>query len=273
MLRKLMVVLGFLSLAAAGLGAAALASTSRSGACTPATPCVTGKAATTGSSGTGSAPATTSATTTASGGTVSTHTTTSATTTTGKAGPAPLFSSSSTAVEFGGDLKLSGRVPGASAGQTVEILAQSCGFTNPVVVANVKTGSAGAYAFTLQPTRNTTFLARFASATSSGRKVKVRPKVELVRRGSRLFQVDISAGAGVFFTKTVLLQRRDALHHGWRRTAAGKLRKNSSATALIAVSSAKIHAHVPAGTTVRAVVGAKTLGRCFAASASAPIGG
>jgi hypothetical protein len=256
--RKLLVFSGIVSMAAAGLGAAALASTSGSSACTPATPCITAPTATT---------AATTGTTHQSTGTTATVTTTPIT------GPKPKLTLSSRSVVFGSTLKLTGKLPGARAGSVVEILGKSCGFTTSTVIAKAKTSAAGAYSFAMQPARNTVFAARAGNAASAPLAVTVQPKIELRRISLGLYGIDVTVGAGVFFTKAATLQVFDTARHVWRPVASANLHQNSDPGGLLAVSSARIHLNAPSGSKLRASASKATLGSCYQASASAPIGG
>jgi hypothetical protein len=175
----------------------------------------------------------------------------------------PTLRLSAKAIEFGKSVRLGGAVPGAGAGIEVQIYSQPCGFTSPVKVASVKTRSDGTYAFSMMPTRNATYFAHTATGNSGLNPVAVEPSLTVRRAGSRAFAVDVSVGAGDFFSKSVSLQRYDARRKAWRTVGSGMLHQKSDTGAIVAVSSATIHAAVKPGTTIRASVGAATLGKCY----------
>jgi hypothetical protein len=198
------------------------------------------------------------------------QTTTALATTTSSLTTLTLMLSLST-VEFGKGVTLRGAVRDAAAGQPVQIMSQSCGFTTPVQIATVKTAGNGAYTFTLMPARDATFSARSGGAASPERHVGVRPAIVLKRVGARAFAVELSVGAGDYFTKNVTLERYEAAKKLWRPLASGSLHRKSDIGALIAVSATTIHATVKPGTRVRASVGSATLGQCYRPGYSAVV--
>lgn len=185
----------------------------------------------------------------------------------------PTIVASATQIAFGGSVTLRGAVPAGAAGQPVELLSQACGFTEPVQVATATPGADGRYSFTLQPTLNTAFLVQVGDARSGETTISVAPAVQLTQIGTGVYRADVSVGAGDFFTAPALLQRYDARHKAWRRLASRPLKQASAIDALIAVSSATFHAHVPSGTKLRAYVPATTAAPCYRPSASRPIAG
>ena len=124
------------------------------------------------------------------------------------------LSATGTRLLFGTDLILSGKAPNGP----VDLLAQPCGFTEPTVIAHA-TSSNGAYRFKFQPTLNTTFLTRSGSAESVAISVAIRPHVELRRVAAGRYQVDVSTGAGEFFTKSAVIERRVPSTNRWIKVA------------------------------------------------------
>ena len=255
--RKLIIISSVAALAAAGFGASMAASAGR--ACVPGTQCGTTDATTTSGR----------STTTGTTGTTSHQTTTS--TTSHPTIAKPTLKLSAKAIEFGAVLKLSGKVSVHTAGQVVEIFSQSCGFSQPVRIAQAKTRADGSYAFAIQPTLNATYFVRYASLASATQVVAVRPLVQLRRLSGSSFGVDVSVGNGTYFTKSAVLQRYDAARRRWLPLASGKLHPNSDPGAIVAVSSAKVHAAVKSGAKVRATVSQATVGRCYRAGTSPAI--
>lgn len=182
----------------------------------------------------------------------------------------PTLTLSSTVIDFGSSVRLSGVVRGAPAGVDVQILSQPCGFTTPVQSGATKTRSGGSYTFSMSPTRSATLYARSSTRPSPGRSIGVRPAVALSRAGSSKFTVEVSASAGDFFTGPVELQRYDARGKSWHKVASSTLKRRSDVTAIVAVSGATIRAHVKAGTALRAWVSQRTVGACYRAGASPP---
>jgi hypothetical protein len=184
---------------------------------------------------------------------------------------APTLSVSAGTVPFGKAVTLRGVVANAPAGQEVDILTQACGFTDAVPIATATTTAAGSYSFTLQPTLNSVFLVQVGDAASASATVHVKPAVQLRRTGARTFAVDVSAGNGSWFTKTVILQRFDPGAKTWKRVTAATLKANSRPDALVSVSSAALHAAVRHGTRLRAMLPQATVGSCYAPATSSTL--
>jgi hypothetical protein len=180
---------------------------------------------------------------------------------------APTLRLSTPVIDFGKRLTLSGAVK-TPAGQLVQLLAQTCGFSAPRIVAETKTGKNGTFSFRVEPTRNVVYRARYATLVSTTQLVRVRPLVELRRSSGSSFSINVSVGGGMFFSSKAELQRYDAARKTWRRLAVGTLRASSSPTALVAVSSATVTTQVPAGSKVRATVGRAAIGKCYEPASS-----
>jgi hypothetical protein len=174
-------------------------------------------------------------------------------------------------ISFGRSVTIHGVVPGAPAGSTVQILMQPCGFTDPVPSGTVRTTAGGKYSYVVEPMLNSRFFAQVGDATSGAGAVRVAPTVQLRKISAHLFGIDVSAGNGSWFTKTVSLQRFDPRAKTWRPVATAPLKANSDPGALVAVSSAALHAVVKAGTQLRAVLSQGTVGSCFLPATSPSI--
>jgi hypothetical protein len=182
----------------------------------------------------------------------------------------PSLSASSRVVSFGQTLTIEGAVPGAAAGQPVQIIGAVCGFTGLVPVGETKTSAGGKYRYAMQPMLNATLYAETASGEKSrGARVQIKPTVQLRRVTKSIFGVDVTVGNGAWFAKPVILQRFLPATKSWQALATGTLKANSDPEAIAAVSSATIHASVKAGTQLRALVPQTTLGPCYLSAASA----
>jgi len=248
-LRKIVLFTATATVAAVGFVAAGLAAVTGGSPCPPGSPCAPG---------TGTTASSTASSTTASTSTSVTK------------GPKPSLKVSPSTIDFGTTLTFTGAVPGARAGQSVEILSQTCGFNQILPVGKTTTKADGSFAFAIQPMLNSSFYSRSANATSDPQVLNVRPKVDLSRSG-QTFHVDVSAGGGAFFSTTVTLERYDKTHKLWRTVARGKLHANSDPAQIIAVSSATIRAKVAAGTKIRASVSQASVGACYRPAKSAAI--
>jgi hypothetical protein len=183
----------------------------------------------------------------------------------------PTISASAGAVNFGGNVTLKGTVPGAVAGEDVQIFSQACGFTEAVPVATVKTAAGGGYTFSIAPMLNSALSAEYAGARSNATRIAVSPAVQLRRVGGGVFAVDISAGNGAVFAKPVALQRLDPRTKRWVTIATSKLKPPTDPGALVAVSSGVFHATVRGGTTLRAYLSPAAAGSCYRPATSASL--
>jgi hypothetical protein len=173
--------------------------------------------------------------------------------------------------DFGRAVTLSGKA-GSAAGGSVDVLSQACGFTEPVVIETVKTRAGGTYSFSLEPSLNTRFVVRVEGGATATVSVHVRPLVQIRRITPRRLVIDVSVGAGQFFTGPVVVEAQAAGSSAWHKIGQGKLHQASDAGALVAVSSGSIITNVPKGGKIRGSVGAATLGPCYVPAKSLPLG-
>jgi hypothetical protein len=185
--------------------------------------------------------------------------------------PGPTVALSTRFLSFGTALTVSGRVPGARAGRPVELLSQPCGFDQPTSVRTLHTQQNGRYAFAFTPMQNAVIYVRSGRAVAKPTQVFVRPLLQLRRTGSSDFRVDVSVANGASLMSTVLLQRYDFAHRTWRTVGQGTLKLSSPADAIVAVSTATIHAHLPRGAKLRASVTQGAVGSCYRPASSPAI--
>ena len=116
------------------------------------------------------------------------------------------ISASRPSVVFGKSVTLSGKVSNSKAGENVSVLAEPFGTTAFADLAPVQTVSGGHWSEVVKPTIETSYQAKWKSATSSTVSVKVRPLITLVSQGTGRFSTKVSA-ARSFAGKFVLVQR------------------------------------------------------------------
>jgi hypothetical protein len=118
------------------------------------------------------------------------------------------ISTSRPSVVFGKSVTLSGKVSESKAGENVSVLAEPFGTTAFAALATVQTVSGGHWSEVVKPTIETSYQAKWKSATSSTVSVKVRPLITLtlVSRATGRFSTKVSA-ARSFAGKFVLVQR------------------------------------------------------------------
>jgi plastocyanin len=179
------------------------------------------------------------------------------------------------AVTYGGKVTLSGSLASGQAGQRVTVLAVDCGATATAAksVGVVMTTSGGAFSFAAQPSRNTTYQARFKNATSAAVLAKVKPKVKLRRIARGRFSVSAFA-ADSLAGKAVSIQRFVASTGRWVRVKTVFLKAGPTLTAPInptIVSRTTFRSRIRLRLRVRAVLTQAQAGGCYAASRSGVI--
>jgi hypothetical protein len=118
------------------------------------------------------------------------------------------ISASRPSVVFGKSVTLSGKVSNSKASENVSVLAEPFGTAAFAAIATVQTVSGGHWSEAVKPTIETSYQAKWKSATSSTVSVKVRPLITLtlVSRATGSFTTKVSA-ARSFAGKFVLVQR------------------------------------------------------------------
>jgi len=176
-------------------------------------------------------------------------------------------------VLYGRSTTLTGQLASGQVNQKVDVFAQECGAPALTKLTPVTTTAGGAYSYTAQPRRNTTYQARFRASSSSQALVKVRPKVTLRKLAPRKFRVTVQA-ADSYAGKFVRFQRYSALRRSWITVRSVVLRARSTVTTPInptRVSTATFRARIGVRVRVRAFLTQAQAGSCYAASASAAI--
>jgi hypothetical protein len=118
------------------------------------------------------------------------------------------ISASRPSVVFGKSVTLSGKVSNSKAGENVSVLAEPLGTAAFAALATAQTVSGGHWSEVVKPTIETSYQAKWKSATSSTVSVKVRPLITLtlVNKATGSFSTKVMA-ARSFAGKFVLVQR------------------------------------------------------------------
>ena len=174
---------------------------------------------------------------------------------------------------YGRSAALTGQLASGQVNQKVDLFAQECGAPALTKLTTVTTTAGGAYSYTAQPRRNTSYQARFRSSSSLQALVKVRPKVTMRKLATRKFRVTVQA-AESYAGKFVRFQRYSLVRRSWVTVRSVALRASSTLTTPInptKVSTATFRARIRARVRVRAYLTQAQAGSCYAASASAAI--
>jgi plastocyanin len=176
-------------------------------------------------------------------------------------------------VGYGARSTLSGRLATGQANQKVDIFAQDCGAAAFSKLTTVTTTTEGAYTFSIQPRRNTTYESRFRVLSSTQVLVKVRPRVTLRKLAPRKFRVTVLA-ADSYAGRFVLFQRFSVTQQRWVTVRSVVLRAAGTLTTPInptSVSKAIFRSKIKKRLRVRALLTQAQAGSCYAASASTTI--
>jgi plastocyanin len=164
---------------------------------------------------------------------------------------------------YGHAENLSGTTSDQSSGQSVLILAQSCGQTTATAVGTATTTTGGAFSFQRQPLNNTTYSVKVKNATSNSVLSQVFPWEQLKKTSLHHFSLRVSAAAS-FAGKYATFQRYNSSLRRWVNVKTVTLRTNSSGVTPTVVSSAAFTSTVARPQKVRTVLGAGQVGACYA---------
>lgn len=120
--------------------------------------------------------------------------------------PSVTLALSAPIVYWGTPVTISGAISTGAANQTVEISQQPYGQAAPSQLAVVKTGTGGAFSYTLTPNLYTTYAARWNNVSSGSVVAQVAPKMSLVPGGKGYMKAVIASPVSLWH-KHVTLQR------------------------------------------------------------------
>jgi len=172
-----------------------------------------------------------------------------------------------TVVTYGGRSTLSGSISTGAGGEKVDVLDQPCGESALARLSTVTTTTGGGYSYAAQPTRNTTYQARYKSAQSGTVAVKVRPAIRLSRLAARRYSVRVTAAVS-FRGRLVAFQRYSASAARWVTVKRVTLTRTTAGISPTQVSSATFRATVKGRPKVRAVLPPSQAGACYLAGVS-----
>lgn len=121
-------------------------------------------------------------------------------------------------VYYGDPITLSGAVSSGAANESVEIDQQPWGQASPQQIAIVKTGTNGAYSYTLTPSIYTTYVARWKSVASGSVVAQVAPKIRLVPGGAGYMKAMVSSPVSLWHRHLYL--QRLSVYGQWVNIAA-----------------------------------------------------
>ena len=131
-----------------------------------------------------------------------------------------------TRVLFGKSVVISGQISGLKSGEAIAILGWKYGHSAPAKIGTVKTSKGGHWSFTVSPTIQTSYAARWASADSDKVLIGVEPLATLTMLTGGRISTHIAAGRS-FAGQKVQLQQFTA-GAGWKTIEQLALNANSS---------------------------------------------
>jgi plastocyanin len=166
---------------------------------------------------------------------------------------------------YSAPLTLSGVVSSQQANETVTVQSQDCGKATLTRLGTATTTAGGRWTFTVRPTINTVYQARWRTNDSAKVAVKVSPKLRLTRSGRRY---TAQATAAQSLTgKTIVFQRYRAATRRWATVKRVRLGASTSPSAGTFVASARFRSAVRRSR-VRVFLPQAQAGACYAAATS-----
>jgi plastocyanin len=120
--------------------------------------------------------------------------------------PSVTFALSAPIVNYGTIVTLSGAISTGAANQSVEIDSTQYGQASPIQLVVLKTGTAGAFSYTVTPKMYTTYIARWNNTPSGTVLVQVAPKLQLLGGTNGYMKAQLTAPVSMA-GKHVSLQR------------------------------------------------------------------
>lgn len=167
---------------------------------------------------------------------------------------------------YSAPLTLSGVVSNQQANETVTVQSQDCGKTTLTRLGTAQTTAGGHWAFTVRPTINTVYQARWRTTDSAKVAVKVSPRLRLTRSGRR-FTAQATA-AQALTGKTIVFQRYRPVVRRWATVKRVVLGAATTPSAGTFVTSVRFRSAVRRGWRVRVLLPQAQAGACYMAGTS-----
>ncbi len=172
-----------------------------------------------------------------------------------------------TSVVYGHKSTLTGTLASAQSGQSVQIQGTECGTTTSKLLATVTTTTGGKFSYPAAPLKKTAYTAKVKSSTSPAATADVQPRLQLKKVAKHRYTVTVFA-AESFAGKLATFQRYRSTTKRWVKVKRVLLKANTTGTAPTVITSAKFRSRIRARLRVRASLGSKQVGLCYAAGRS-----
>jgi hypothetical protein len=190
-----------------------------------------------------------------------------------KAASAVSLQASQSSAAYGTKITLSGSLASGQANQNVDVLEQACGQTAMKKVGTAKTATGGSFTFSVQPSKNAVYEARYKTSTSPTVAEKLWPRVGLRKLARGKFRITVLASDS-FAGKAVAFQRFVKSKSVWVTVRTLLLKDGGKLTTPInptTVSSINFRSRVKTRLSVRALLTQSQAGACYLGKASAVI--
>jgi plastocyanin len=171
------------------------------------------------------------------------------------------------AVVYGLKSTLAGTLASKLSGQSVQIQGTECGTTTSKLLTTVTSTTGGKFSYAASPLKKTAYTAKVKGSTSPPATLVVQPRLQLKKVAKHRFTLSVSA-AQSFAGKLATFQRYRPATKRWVRVKRVQLKANTTGVAPTVITSAKFRSRIKAKLRVRAVLGTKQVGACYAAGRS-----
>jgi plastocyanin len=170
-------------------------------------------------------------------------------------------------VVYGHKSTLSGTLASKLSGQSVQIQGTECGTTTSKLLSTVTTTTGGKFTYAAAPLKKTAYTAKLKNSTSAAATADVQPRLQLKKVSKLHYSVTVSA-AESFAGKAATFQRYNSTTKRWVKVKRVLLKANTTGTAPTVLTSANFRSSIRARLKVRAALGSKQVGLCYAAGHS-----
>jgi plastocyanin len=166
-------------------------------------------------------------------------------------------------VTYGGKPTVSGTLSTQQAGQSIDVYGQACGANAASRLATVPTATGGVFTYTASPLQNTVYTGKSRTTTSNAVTVRVRPALRLTKVAPHRFALRVSATQS-FAGKYAGFQRYNATLGRWVAVKTLTLKASTAGVAPTVLSTTAWRSSIAARLRVRVVMGAASVGTCYA---------
>jgi plastocyanin len=165
-------------------------------------------------------------------------------------------------VVYGGRVALAGTLSSQKVGENVDVLATPCGQAAATKVTTVQTVSGGGFTAVVKPLKNTVYVVKVRSATSSAVSIKVRPRLRLRKLAPHRYSLRVFAAAS-FAGRYATFQRYRPTLRRWVKVKRVLLRANATGVPPTVISSVSFRSAIKPRLRVRALLPQLQVGSCY----------